>query len=347
MIQEPIRLGIVGCGGLTQSVHIPCIASLEAFRVLAVCDLREEAAQRAAARLPGSRAHTDVARLLAEPLDAVLVCAPPAIHEEVTLAALERGLHVFLEKPPSMTAAGARRLVDAAAGRAQRTLVGTMWRHAPAHRMAKELSERPDFGPTLTFHARYVCPGPGMRMDWGLDRHNDAQMVRFFMLDHVVHLADATRLFMGDVEQVQAIRSRTSGESYAFAVNLWFTSGLVGNWTLSFRAPAFDALVYLVGDGPAVVQVRNWQQLEYVPAHPPIGRGGYQDHPAFQWDGGISYAEGVMRPGYREEWQAFAAAIRTGTECHANIEDAWQAMRIIEALAESLTTGGPVTIPTA
>src|SRR6266851_4881624 len=120
MAEEPIRLGVVGCGGLTQSVHIPCVASLEAFRVVAVCDLREEAAQRAASRLPGSRAYTEVARLLDQPLDAVLVCAPPAIHEQVTLAALERGLHVFLEKPPSMTAAGARRLVDAAAGREQR-----------------------------------------------------------------------------------------------------------------------------------------------------------------------------------------------------------------------------------
>jgi predicted dehydrogenase len=42
METAPIRLGIVGCGGLTQTVHIPCVASLEAFRVVAVCDLREE-----------------------------------------------------------------------------------------------------------------------------------------------------------------------------------------------------------------------------------------------------------------------------------------------------------------
>jgi predicted dehydrogenase len=340
----PIRLGIVGCGGLTQSVHIPCVASLEAFRVLAVCDLREEAARRAAARLPGSRPFSDATRLLEEELDAVLICAPPAVHEELTLAALARGLHVFLEKPPSMTATGARRLVEAAAGRNQRTMVGTMWRHMPAHRMAKELTERPEFGPVLNFHARYISPGPYMRMDWGLDRHDDAQMLRFFMLDHIVHLADATRYFMGEIESLQAIRSRTVGESYAFSVNLSFASGVVGNWTLAFQAPAFDGLVYLLGEGPAAVQVRNWQQLEYMPARPPVGRGGYSDHPAFRWDGGISYAEGVIRPGYREEWQAFAQAIREGADCHANVEDAWQAMRIIEALMESLRTGAAVTI---
>jgi predicted dehydrogenase len=347
METAPIRLGIVGCGGLTQTVHIPCVASLEAFRVVAVCDVREEAARRAAARLPGSRVFADAERLLEEDLDAVLICAPPAVHEAVTLAALERGRHVFLEKPPSMTAAGARRLVDAAAGKPVRTLVGTMWRHAPAHRMAKEISERPEFGTPLTFHARYVCPGPGMRMDWGLDRHADADMVRFFTLDHIVHLADATRFFMGDVASVHAIRSRTSEESYAFAVNLTFTSGRVGGWTLAFRAPAFDALIYLVGNGPATVQVRNWQQLEYVPPQPPLGRGGYQDHPRFQWDGGFGYADGVMRPGYREEWQAFAQAIREAGECHANVEDAWQAMRIIEALNESLREGQPVSLDAA
>ena len=97
------------------------------------------------------------------------------------------------------------------------------------------------------------------------------------------------------------------------------------------------------GEGPAAVQVRNWQQLEYVPPQPLVGRGGYQDHPRFQWDGGIGYVDGVARPGYREEWQAFAQAIHEGSECHANVEDAWQAMRIIEALNESVRTGSPVS----
>jgi predicted dehydrogenase len=344
MEKDPIRIGIIGCGGLTQAVHLPCLASLETFQVVAACDLREEAARRAAARCPGSRSYTEWPRLLEEALDAVLICAPPAVHEEVTLAALARGLHVFLEKPPSMTAAGARRLVDAAAGRPQRTMVGTMWRHAPAHQMAKELSQAPEFGQVLTFYGRYLCPGPGMRMDWGLDRHDDVQMMRFFMLDHIVHLADATRFFMGDLAQVQAIRSHTQGESYALAVNLWFASGLVGSWTLAFRAPAFEGMVTLLGDGPATVQVRNWQQLEYIPPRPLIGRGGYNDHPAVRWDGGIGFADGVIRPGYREEWQAFARSIREGSECHANVEDAWQAMRIVEALLESLQTRSAVEI---
>jgi myo-inositol 2-dehydrogenase/D-chiro-inositol 1-dehydrogenase len=344
MEHPPIRIGIVGCGGLTQAVHIPCLVAEESFRVVAVCDLREEAAKRAAARLPGSRAYTDSTRLLDEALDAVLICAPPAVHEAMTLAALERGLHVFLEKPPSMTAAGARRLVEAAAGKAQRAMVGLMWRHAPAHRMAKELSQRPEFGQVLTFYGRYVCPGPGMRMDWGLDRSDDAQMVRFFMLDHIVHLADATRFFMGDVARIQAVRSRTESESYALAVNLTFASGLVGSWTLAFRAAAFDGMITLVGDGPATVQVRNWQQLEYVSPQPPIGPGGYSGHPAFHWDGGIGFADGIMRPGYREEWRAFGLSIREGAECRAGVEDAWQAMRIVEALTESLRTGGAVEI---
>src|SRR3954453_22157979 len=122
METRPIRLGMVGCGGLTPSGHIPCVAALETDPVVAVCDLREEAARRAAARFPGSRVYTDAARLLEEELDAVFVCAPPAVHEAVTLAALERGRHVFLEKPPSMSAAGARRLVDAAAGKPVKTL---------------------------------------------------------------------------------------------------------------------------------------------------------------------------------------------------------------------------------
>jgi predicted dehydrogenase len=152
---------------------------------------------------------------------------------------------------------------------------------------------------------------------------------------------------MGDVARVQAVRSRTEAESYAFAVILTFASGVAGTWTLAFRAAAFDSLVYLLGDGPAAVQVRNWQFLEYTPPQPPCGRGGYTDHPRFVWDGGINYADGVMRPGYREEWQAFARAIREGSECRADVEDAWQAMRIVEAVLESLRDERPVELPPA
>jgi predicted dehydrogenase len=46
--------------------------------------------------------------------------------------------------------------------------------------------------------------------------------------------------------------------------------------------------------------------------------------------------EGVGRPGYREELELFAQTIREGGTGHPNLEDAWQAMLVIDAIEQSL-----------
>ena len=73
-----------------------------------------------------------------------------------------------------------------------------------------------------------------------------------------------------------------------------------------------------------------------MPPKPGIGRGSYSDHPALIWNSGIGYMEGLGRPGYREELELFARAIREGGAAHPNLEDAWQAMRVIDAIEQSL-----------
>jgi predicted dehydrogenase len=92
------------------------------------------------------------------------------------------------------------------------------------------------------------------------------------------------------------------------------------------------------------VQVRNWQTIEYMPPRALIGRGGYADHPAVTWDSGIGYQDGIGRPGYREEIELFARAIREGSACHANLEDAWKAMMVIDAIERSLREGGTIAV---
>lgn len=347
MSTRRLRLGLIGCGGLPQGVLLPVIAVMDALDLAAVCDLCEEAARTTAARYGAEAWYTDYRQLLArDDLDAAMVVAPPAVHEEAGIAALERGLHLFVEKPPSMASAGARRLADAARGKPLKTMIGTVQRHAPVNRMAKEIIQRPEFGPPLLYQARYCCPGPGMRMDWGMRRDDDADMTRFFLMDHIIHHIDLARYFMGEIASVYATRSRTPDEQYALVFTLAFENGVAGSLSAVFRAPSFDNQVHISGAGPASVQTLNWSSLIYHPPQAPVGRGGYSDHPVIAWDGGISYQNGVVRPGYREELELWAAAILNDGECHATVEDGWRDMVVIDAMMESLHTGGTVEIKT-
>ena len=75
--------------------------------------------------LSGISTYTEIADLLADPeLDMIDVCLPPALHAQVTLAALKAGKHVFCEKPIALEVADARQMVRTASQTGRQLLIG-------------------------------------------------------------------------------------------------------------------------------------------------------------------------------------------------------------------------------
>ena len=90
-------------------------------------------ARRSAQRYGIAGLHADYRALLdAGELDALVVCSPAGTHAEVVLAALDAGLHVFVEKPMCITLADADAIVAARDRAGQVVQVGTMKRYDPA-----------------------------------------------------------------------------------------------------------------------------------------------------------------------------------------------------------------------
>ena len=104
-MSDPLRIGVVGAGLVGQAVHIPTLAQMPGhFRLLGIADPSRDVRQALSNRYPGLRAYADWEALLEDqPLDALLVCSPHATHAQITLAALKTGLHVFVEKPLTIT----------------------------------------------------------------------------------------------------------------------------------------------------------------------------------------------------------------------------------------------------
>jgi predicted dehydrogenase len=139
-----VRAGVVGGGLVAQAMHIPNLAALrDRFALVALAEPSETIRSALGARYGVAGLHADYRSLLdAGGLDAVVVASPAGTHAEVVLAALDAGLHVFVEKPMCITLADADAIV-AARDRAQRVVqVGTMKRFDPAvERMLEELPE--------------------------------------------------------------------------------------------------------------------------------------------------------------------------------------------------------------
>ncbi|MCW2994879.1 MAG: NADH-dependent dihydrogenase [Conexibacter sp.] len=135
-MSDVLRVGVVGCGLIGQAVHLPNLAGLpERFAIAALADPSPTVGDAVAARYGLTSAHRSWEALLdAEAgLDALVVCSPHATHAAVILAALERGLHVFVEKPLCITVADAEAIARAATGAGKVVQVGYMKRYSPGY----------------------------------------------------------------------------------------------------------------------------------------------------------------------------------------------------------------------
>jgi D-galactose 1-dehydrogenase len=93
---RPIRIGIIGFGKIAADQHVP---SIEANPRLELAATSSRSGQGVATT------YSDWRKLLdeVEGLEAVAITTPPSVRYEIARAAIEKGLHVLLEKPPAVT----------------------------------------------------------------------------------------------------------------------------------------------------------------------------------------------------------------------------------------------------
>jgi myo-inositol 2-dehydrogenase / D-chiro-inositol 1-dehydrogenase len=193
---ERLRVGVVGAGWIAAD-HVAELEQRDDVDVIAVCDLdraRAEALAPAGARV--YERYEDV--LEREELDALWVCTPPLVHREPTLAALERGIHVYLEKPIARTADDAAAIVAAADTSDAVCAVGYQWH---ATEVLDDLRAALDGQELSLLVARSI--GPTGTRPWFLDRAQGGGNV----LERGSHQIDLVRAIAGEVERVQAAAS--------------------------------------------------------------------------------------------------------------------------------------------
>ncbi len=111
-----LKIGIVGTGGICNSTHMPAYEKMtDLVEIVCVCDILEDRAKAAAERMGIDKWTTDYNELLDTPgLDAIDICTPNYLHSVIAVAALNKGLHVFCEKPDAVSVAEAEKMKKAA-----------------------------------------------------------------------------------------------------------------------------------------------------------------------------------------------------------------------------------------
>jgi scyllo-inositol 2-dehydrogenase (NADP+) len=111
-----IRLAVIGLGKMGLS-HLSIVNGLANFEVVAVCD-NSRLVTNVLGKVTGLKGFNDYDEVLKlQDLDAILIATPTVAHEPMIRKALDRGLHVFAEKPLTLDAAASRDLAELAASK--------------------------------------------------------------------------------------------------------------------------------------------------------------------------------------------------------------------------------------
>ncbi|TDE59709.1 Gfo/Idh/MocA family oxidoreductase [Nonomuraea mesophila] len=142
-----LRVGVIGLGEVAQIIHLPVIESLgDRYELAAICDISPGLLDRLGDRHRVERRHTDVREMLAAGgLDCVLVLNSDEYHAEATIAALDAGLDVLVEKPMCLSPREAQEIIAARDRSGRTVMVAYMRRFAPAFTEAVE--RLPELGP--------------------------------------------------------------------------------------------------------------------------------------------------------------------------------------------------------
>jgi predicted dehydrogenase len=161
-----VSIGFIGCGQIARAIHLPNLSRLPGARVIALADIDVTRLSKAGVQAPRATLFSDYTRLLdmAE-LDAVVVCAPPAVHAELTIAALQAGKHVYLEKPLATTLEDGRRICAAWRRSGRVGMVGFNYRFNRLYRQAQSHVANGRIGAVVAIRSVFATT-PDWLPDW-------------------------------------------------------------------------------------------------------------------------------------------------------------------------------------
>jgi predicted dehydrogenase len=153
---RPIKVGVIGVG-LHGMHHVRAYAALPTVELAAIADVNAERAQEVAEEFGVPGCYTDHHTMLAEAdLDVVSIATPDHLHLEPTLAALEAGVHVLLEKPMALTVAEAERMVNTAEAAKLKLMVNFAPRWQLPNAQAKDALDRGELGYPIYAYVRMI-----------------------------------------------------------------------------------------------------------------------------------------------------------------------------------------------
>ncbi|HEY0829131.1 MAG TPA: Gfo/Idh/MocA family oxidoreductase [Bacilli bacterium] len=141
-----IKIAVIGAGSISVD-HLKAYNRNSNVEIYAVCDLNEDRAKAAALKFGAQKTYTDYKELLADAeVDAVSICTWNNTHAEISIASVQAGKHVLVEKPLCRTVEEALEVQKAVRSSGKILQVGFVRRHDPNVHVLRKFMENGEFG---------------------------------------------------------------------------------------------------------------------------------------------------------------------------------------------------------
>lgn len=194
---QQLKAGIIGLGQISAK-HLRNYRRAEDVELIAAADIDENALEANVDkyRLTG---YTDWREMLdSEAPDVISVCTPPALHAEMVVEALDRGVHVLCEKPIAAATEGAEAIVEGAADSDAELMIAYCHRWHPPVRKVKQLIDAETLGKPLL----YSCAFAGWSEQEGNHRANERLAGGGALMDNGSHAVDIFQFLFGKIANV-------------------------------------------------------------------------------------------------------------------------------------------------
>ncbi|KXK39705.1 MAG: L-arabinose 1-dehydrogenase [Candidatus Hinthialibacteria bacterium OLB16] len=248
------RLGVIGTGGIA-GVHMDNLKTISGVEIAALCDINPE---QLTSKLEsyGGRGYNDFREMIAqEALDGVLLCTPPAVRYEPIKACIEKGIPIFVEKPPSVTLEEGEKIRDLLQAHQHPHFVGFVFRWTRFLQPVFEvLKGRQIYGIQSHYFADMMFPEARARCS---HIYYDKALSGGMIGDQALHIIDLIRwLSQADARRVTGFGNNflcpkgpgiTTEETVAFQLQM--DNGVVANHLHTWAFPRWEIVMNLFGQG--------------------------------------------------------------------------------------------------
>ena len=350
MKKEPrlLRVGVLGCGPISQYAHFDACRKARNAELYAICDVAPDLLAKMAAIHDPKVTYGKFEQMLDDPqVEAVIIATADQFHVPLCLQAIAAGKPVLVEKPLGVNIEECARLKAAAAKSKAVIQIGNNRRFDPGIAFAQKFI-RDEIGELMALKAWYCDSTYRYTMTDNLqpiarlsaharkpEGNPKADKRRYFVLTHASHMVDTARFFGGEIVSLKARLLERFG-AYCWFIETDYASGTMGHLDLSIPIRGdFEEGFQIYGEHGSVqgkvflpwfhktshVECFSTKNGQY---HRPLGEDAHT---------------------YKLQIEGFADTILNGApQQGASLDDGIAAMRALVAIARSVETGKEVKL---